>query len=109
MSVKWFKNMVLGLVKLYLQSIAIKTLIDYAKTPGPDIQFSLPIIGYDCDVWVTLQDKLPEDGAEFLLKTTINGIRFYIFWKWRKKGRALTTTDTPADAQTEFSQETAAV
>ncbi|MEZ8220031.1 hypothetical protein GG496_000198 [Candidatus Fervidibacteria bacterium JGI MDM2 JNZ-1-D12] len=89
MTIDFFKKLVKDLALLYIKNTAVKQLLEYAKTPNPDIQFSLPIVGYECDIWVTLTDAKPSQKAEFLMKTTVNGIVFYVFWEWKKKGSGL--------------------
>lgn len=98
MSVDFFKKLVKDLAMLYIKNTAVKQLLEYAKTPAPDIQFSLPIVGYECDVWVTLTDQKPSKNADFLAKTTVNGIVFFVFMEWKKRGRGLLAQVSDNDA-----------
>lgn len=99
MTVSGFKKLVKDLVMLYIRSIAVKKLFEFARTPGPDIQFSLPIVGYECDVFVTLVDKKPNEDADFLLKTTVNGITFFVFWQWKQIGGVRGAATTQGNEQ----------
>lgn len=74
-------NLLLELTELWMKSVAVEKLMEYAKSPTPDVQFEMPLVGVKVDIWICDSPKCKfAPKARRAFKITVDGKPFWAFY-----------------------------
>ena len=74
--------LVADLVKVWALTQTLKKLREYASSPVPDVQFTMPLVGAEIDVWIVEGLKPPYQlpkRARRIGSFEVEGVKFYLF------------------------------
>jgi len=81
-------SLILDLVKMWALQQGVKRLRKYAADDRPDVQFEMPIVGLELDIWVRAEPTPPPTApkAKRAMEITVDGEKFlfYLFQKAKK-------------------------
>lgn len=85
-------NLIADIVKMWAERQTIAKLKEYAASPTPDVQFTMPLVNVEVDIWIVDSPKPPTylpKNARRLKSIQVGDAIFWLFYAIKGKKNKL--------------------